>query len=358
MPKWMPRAILFFFGAQLLYQFTLSALVSLRGFILTIVVSLFLSFAIEPAVNSLAKRGMRRGLATALVFFGFVFISGIFIFAIASLVIDQVAKLSNDAPQYLDRAQNFFNDTFNTKINTGDLRDQLDNPDSPIRKALNNLATNAVDIGSSAVGIVFQLLTISLFTFYFVADAPKLRRSLLRRLPPERQTVVLRTWELAIEKTGGYIYSRALLALISGLAHWVFFEIIDVPYAVALGVWVGIISQFIPVIGTYIAGVLPVMIALIQSPKEALLVLAFVVVYQQIENYLFAPRITAKTMNMHPAVAFASVIIGGSVFGPIGALLSLPAAAMIQAFATLYLAEHEIIDSPMTAEPTPKRKKN
>lgn len=358
MPKWVPRAIIIFFVVQLAYHATLSVLVSLRGFLLTILVSLFLSFAIEPAVNSLSRRGMRRGPATALVFFIFIILISIFMFAIASLVVDQVASLSKNAPDYVERAQNFINDKFNTKIDTESLRDQLENADSPVRKALNNLASNAVSIGSSAVGVVFQLLTIILFTFYFVADAPKLRRSLLRRLPPARQSIVLHTWELAIEKTGGYIYSRALLALISGAFHWLFFEILGVNYAVALGVFVGIVSQFIPVVGTYLAGALPLVIALIQDPAKALAVLIFVVIYQQVENYLFAPRITARTMNMHPAVAFASVIIGGSIFGPIGALLSLPAAAMIQAFVSLYLAEHEVIESPMTAEPTRTKKKN
>ena len=358
LPGWVPRAIILFFVAQLAYQFTLSALVSLRGFLLTILVSLFLSFAIEPAVNSLSKRGMRRGPATAIVFLILIVITSIFMFAIASLVVDQVAKLSDNAPGYLERSQNYINDQFDTNINTDSLREQIENSDSPVRKALDNLAANAVTVGSSAIGIIFQILTIMLFTFYFVADAPKLRRSLLRRLPPERQTIVLHTWELAIEKTGGYIYSRALLAFFSGLAHWIALEIMGIPYAVALGVWVGVVSQFIPVVGTYIAGVLPVAIALIQEPKLAVFTLIFVVIYQQIENYLLAPRITARTMNMHPAVAFAAVIIGGSVFGPVGALLSLPAAAMIQAFALLYLDDHKVIESPMTAEPTPRKKKN
>lgn len=348
MPKWVPRAILIFFGCQLLYQALIGILVSLRGFLLTLLVSLFLSFAIEPAVNALNRKGMRRGVATGLVFFVLLLVVAIFMIAIASLVVDQTAKLSENAPDYVERAQNYINNRFDTNIDTESLRTQLEKDDSPIRKGLNSLASNAFSVGSSAIGVIFQLLTIALFTFYLVCDAPKLRHTLLRRLKPERQTFVLNTWELAIEKTGGYIYSRAVLAIISGIAHWIFFEIIGVPYAVALGVWVGFISQFIPVVGTYIAGVLPVTIALIQEPKEALFVLIFVVVYQQIENYLLAPRVTSKTMNMHPAVAFASVIIGGSIFGPVGALLSIPAAAMIQAFATLYLKDHEVIESPMT----------
>lgn len=359
MPKWVPKAIILFFVIQLLYQFTYSALISLRSFVLTVLVSLFLSFAIEPAVNALAKRGWRRGPATALVFLVLIALLAIFVIAIASLVIDQAAKLSNHAPDYVESGQNFINDTFRTNIDTEALRNQLENSDSPIRKALNNLASNAVDIGTSAIGILFQLLTIGLFTFYFVVDAPKLRRAVLRRLPPERQTIFLNTWELAVEKTGSYIYSRAVLAIISGFTHWLVLSLLGVPYAAALAVWVGLFSQFIPVVGTYIAGVLPVAIGLIQDVKTGIFVLILVVVYQQIENYLLAPRITAKTMDMHPAVAFGAVIIGGTVFGPIGALLSIPAAAMIQAFATLYLDDHAIIETAnISSKPRNKQKKN
>ena len=74
--------------------------------------------------------------------------------------------------------------------------------------------------------------------------------------------------------------------------------------------------------------------------------------YQQIENYLFAPRISARTMSLHPAVAFGSVIAGGGLFGPVGALLALPAAAVLQAIGSTYGSRHEVVESPMTAEPT------
>ena len=223
-------------------------------------------------------------------------------------------------------------------------------------KFVDTLTSNAFTVGTSAVAVIFELFTIALFTFYLVADAPKLRRTLLRRLPAKKQEVVLNTWELAIEKTGGYIYSRTLLAILSGLSHWIFFSIYGVKYALALAVWVGFVSQFIPVIGTYMAGILPILIGFTKSPATALWILVFVVIYQQVENYLFAPRITARTMNMHPAVAFGAVIVGGSIFGTVGALLSLPAVAMGQAILTTYLGEHEIIDSPMTKEPIRKRK--
>ena len=203
---------------------------------------------------------------------------------------------------------------------------------------------------------MLQSLTVGLFTFYLVADGPRLRRTICSVLPPGRQEVALRVWDLAIESTGGYVYSRALLAAVSAVTTTLFLALIGVPYPVALGLRVGLVSQFIPTIGTYLAGALPVLIALLDNPVSALWVLIFIVVYQQFENMVLSPRITARTMALHPAVAFGAVIAGGAILGPIGALLALPAAASVQALVSIYLHRFEVIASPLTATPYPARR--
>jgi predicted PurR-regulated permease PerM len=108
-----------------------------------------------------------------------------------------------------------------------------------------------------------------------------------------------------------------------------------VPYPLALGLWVGLVSQFVPSVGTYLAGALPVLIALLNRPVDALWVLVFIVVYQQVENMVLSPRITSRTMALHPAVAF-------------GALLALSAAASVQALVSSYLHRYEVVVSPLT----------
>ena len=112
----------------------------------------------------------------------------------------------------------------------------------------------------------------------------------------------------------------------------------------------GLVSQFIPVVGTYIAAAVPLLVALLEDPWSALFFLIFVVVYQQIENYLLAPRITARTMQLHPAVAFGAALAGGSISGLIGAFMALPAAAVIQATVSTYLTRHEVVESELTRE--------
>ena len=110
----------------------------------------------------------------------------------------------------------------------------------------------------------------------------------------------------------------------------------------------GVISQFLPVVGTYIAGVLPVLLTFLDSPVKALIVLIAIVVYQQVENYVFSPRITARTMELHPALAFGAALGGAAVLGAVGAVLALPAAAMGQAIVSEWGDRHQVIESDLT----------
>ena len=164
------------------------------------------------------------------------------------------------------------------------------------------VASSAFDITLTAFEVLFEIVTVLVFAFFLAADGPQFRRAICSRLPRRRQEIVLETWELAVDRTGSYLWSRTILATISAIATYVFLLALGIPNALALGIWVGVISQFIPTIGTYIAMVLPVVVALQDGhPIDALWVLVFLVGYQQIENYVLMPRITKRTMEVHPS---------------------------------------------------------
>jgi predicted PurR-regulated permease PerM len=352
MPVWVPRAITLFFVGLAMTYVIFWTLLELQGFLLIILVSLFLSFALEPAVDRLANRGMRRGAATGLVMVGCVVALFGFIGLLGQALFTQISEFAEDLPARIESAETSINDRFDTNLDFDELIESYQEKD--LSGDASKLAENAVDLGVTAVGALFQMFTIALFTFYMVADGPRFRRSVLSFLPQARQTQVYEGWELAIEKTGGYIYSRGLLALLSAVSTSLALWLIGVPYWFALGLWVGLVSQFIPTVGTYLAGALPVLVALLEDPTDAVIVLVFIVVYQQVENYLFSPKITARTMDLHPAVAFGTVMVGGSLFGGTGALLALPAAALIQAIGSTYLNRHEVIDAQLTRDATPR----
>lgn len=359
MPKWVPRAIALFWAGLIATVVMRELFHLLSSFMLLLLVSLFLALAIEPGVNRLATRGWRRGSGTLAILLAVLVFTGVFVGAIGTMVGSQAADVLKNSENYVNDTVDFLNTNFNTKIDPAAVNASIADPNGPVQNFINNQQDKALSLSVSALGILFQLLSVLLFTFYLVADGPRLRRVICSRLRPERQRTMLNTWELAIAKTGGYLHSRLLLALLSTFFHWIAFQAVGIPAPIAMALWVGLVSQFLPVVGTYLAGILPALLTFLDSPFKALLVISFILIYQQVENYLFAPRITARTLEVHAAVAFGAAIIGGAILGPIGAVLALPAAAMLQALASSWGERHEVIDSPLVhvvAKPVKQRR--
>jgi predicted PurR-regulated permease PerM len=125
--------------------------------------------------------------------------------------------------------------------------------------------------------------------------------------------------------------------------HASFFWFVDVPFWLPLGIFAGIVGQFIPTIGTYIGVALPALFTLLANPLSALWIVIFATVYQQIENYVFTPRISQRTMDVHPAVALGAVIAGAAIWGPIGALIGIPIAAVALAILDTFSKRHELL---------------
>lgn len=321
----------------------------LKMLIVIVLVSFFLSFALEPAVNRMERMGIRRGVGTGIMFLALLAAVGLFLWAIGTVLADQVGEFADDAPGYINDIEDWLEDTFDIEVDAQGLLDEFQEGGA-VANLATRLADNLINLGATVMKVLFQILTIVLFTFYLVAEGPKLRRNICSLLSPEHQRQVLSIWNLAIEKTGGYIYSRLILAVISFLVHWLVFWLIGAPFPMPMAMWVGLISQFVPVIGTYIAGALPVLIGLLDQPSTGLAILIAIVVYQQVENYLLQPKVTAHTMEIHVTVAFGSVIAGGLLLGAVGALLALPAAATFQAFMSSYVERHEVVQELEEAE--------
>ncbi|WP_418952595.1 AI-2E family transporter [Streptomyces pyridomyceticus] len=346
MPRWLPRAMVLFLVLVGLFQLADWAFRQLIDLFVMLLVAFFLSLALEPAVDRMAARGVRRGVGTFLVFVAVgVAVLG-FLAALGTLLVDQVAKIAGDLPHLVDNLIGWTNRTFHQDLSLGELQKKLLKDSGTIENYAQQAADNIWGVSSTVLGGLFQIFTVGLFTFYFTAEGPRVRRTVCSLLPPAKQGEVLRAWEIALAKTGGYLYSRAVLAVVSAAGHWVMFALIDLPYSAALAIWVGVMSQFVPTIGTYLAGALPVLVALTVQPVDALWVLVFTVVYQQVENYLLHPRITARTVDVHPAVAFGSVIAGAALLGAVGALIAIPAAATLQGFVGTYVRRYEVAADP------------
>lgn len=316
---------------------------SLKSLLVMLVTSVFISFAMEPVVGRLARRGWRRGMAAGVLLVGVAVSMVGVIVVMGALVVAQGADLLDDIPGIVEDSANWLSATFNINVDVesvlqdGGALDQVTaNVES--RVSGDGLLDTSNQLGA-ATGAV---LATGFFSFYFSADGPRIRRALCRLAPPTRQQHVLRLFEVAVEKAGGYMLARFILAAVSAAAHGAMFAAIGVPYPLPLALWMGVISQMIPVVGTYLGATAPVVFALTVSPGVAIAVLVAIVLYQQVENLALAPRIVGNTVNIHPIVGFASVLAAAVLVGVIGALIAVPIVATIQGFVATFWSSHEL----------------
>lgn len=328
--------LLFAAGLWLAYQ--------TRGFLFMVFVAVAVAVAMEPPVHALEKRGWRRGVATGVVFFLAFTLAVLFVWTVAPLFIEQINQLIRALPGYVESVLRFLESTFGLDLDVTQIEAVGDDLARYLGSAGGTLVGGILGLTAGVFGSFIFVVTVALFAFYMVADMRKLQRTVLSRLPAEQQRRALHVWDLAVEKMGLYIYSRLILAALSAVLATVFLSFLEVPFALSLGIWVGVLSQFIPVIGTYLAAIVPAVVALSSRGLSTMLwVVVFFVAYQQVENYLISPRITKRTMEIHPAVSVAAIVIGGSLLGGIGVVLALPVAGIIQAVVSQWGRRHEVV---------------
>ena len=277
-PRWVPRAVVLFWLGALGALVTRYVFNRLSGFLILLLLSLFMALAIEPGANKLEARGWQRGRATLSILLAVVVVAIAFLGIVGTLVGQQLADLARNSSTYVNDTVKFVNDTFNANIDPAQVNARIADPNGAVQKFIAGQQDKVLNLSVQALNMLFQSFTVLLFSFYLVADGPRLRRSICSRLPAPRQRRVLDTWDLAITKTGGYLYSRLLLAGLSAFFHWVALQAIGTPAPIAMALWVGLVSQFLPVIGTYLAGVLPALLTFLNSPGRALVVIGFILV--------------------------------------------------------------------------------
>jgi predicted PurR-regulated permease PerM len=325
-------------------------------------VSIFFALAMIPAVKYMHERwGWKRGAAVGAIYGGIV----VFIVLMVVVLIPAIATFADqvnvDSGGMADKVNSWSQDLFGRDaINPSTATDAGDAADT----GLTNWAENLVGVATSGIGFVFNMMTILLFTFYFAADAERIQRALLSRMPPHKQKVTGWVWDTAIEQTGGYFYSRMLLMVINGGLFFVAMMLVGMPlaYALPLAVFEGFVAEFIPAVGTYIGAAVPILLALVVLGLwPALILLVWVLIYQQVENYWLSPKLSAQTMTLNGGVAFGAALAGGAIAGPMGAFMALPVAALItsiisntgKTYDVVYNGEYESADdTPPAAPPT------
>jgi predicted PurR-regulated permease PerM len=321
----------------------LYALYTVRAILVRILIALFIAVSLDPAVRLLTRRGMRRGVAVTLIF-GLAFaLAAAFLISVIPPLVTQGRNLIDDLPGHLSRLQDN-SSRFRELDDRFNVSDQLQGLAGTLPS---RLGSGLLGFTSRAFGAVFNSLTILVFTVYFMADMPRIRAGVVRLFPMHRRPRARRVVDLVVDKVGGY--------MIGGVASFIAFTVLGVPFAVPLAFLIAI-CDLIPMIGATLGAVLGVTVALFTTElwPTTVLVAAFFVGYQQLENYVIAPRVLKTTVELGAAAVLISGLIGATVLGLVGALMAIPIAAAFNVLLNERLVAHEEAagEDPIAAAPS------
>lgn len=333
-------------GAILLTIVIVRAAVAASGLLSLVALSFFFSLALDPAVRALhRRRGWRRGAAVGVIYLAGAAFVTFLIFILLPAIEELAIRIAQNGDDWIAQLNVWTSDTFGVPVSEG-FGEGIANAGIETEEFATRAFGTLAGIASGGVALIFNLATMAMFTFYFTADAPKIKRAVLRLFTPATQHRIGWTWDQAIIQTGGYFYSRIILMAINGGGFLLTLVVVGVPVSLALplAVFAGFVSVFIPAIGTYIGSAIPILVTLaIQGLVPAVVVLGYALVYQQLENYWLSPRISSDTMSLNGGVAFGAALAGGAIAGPIGAFVALPVAALISAGISNYARSYDVV---------------
>ena len=305
--------------------FLTQAILNARSVLVLIVISLFLAIGLNPTVEWLTGHGLRRGLAIGIVFFAVIGAFVGFAFAVVPPVVEQSNAFVKELPNYLDDLRR------NPTVR------QFDEDYGVIERAQKYVTSGELGqrafggllgVGRVVINAVFGALTILIMTLYFLAALPSMKRQAYRLVPASRRERVTLLGDEVLARTGQFVSGALTVAFIAAFASYMFLRIVDMPYAIALAVFVGMLD-LIPLVGATIAAVVVSLLGFTQSVGVGIACIIFYVAYQQFENYVVYPHVMRRAVDVPAPVTVVAVLLGGALLGIVGALIAIPVAAAV-----------------------------
>jgi len=306
----------------------LYAVYLVRNVLVLVLVAAFLAVGLDPAVRRLESLGLSRGLAITSIFVGVVAFLFTFALAVVPPLVEQIGRFGTDLPQFVQEVSET-NPRVREFVVENDIAEKLKQAVSNVPDLIGTSFGDVVGIAGSVMGAIFSLLTVLILTIYFALSLSRIREGSLRLVPKSKRAQATELMDPILQKIGGYIAGQVTVALVAGALSFIFLAVVGVPFPVALALWVAI-AALIPLVGATIGAVPAVVVAFATSLGLGIATLIYFIVYQQIENYVIAPRVMTKAVDISPAAVLLAALIGGSLLGFVGALMAIPAAASIK----------------------------
>ncbi len=304
--------------------------------------ALFVALGLDPLVSQLERRGMSRSIAVTSTFVLLVLVAVGFFATIIPVVVEQTGDLASAVPLYIER------------IESSDLAQRLDREyevfdriNAEVEKQLTSSDAAAAVFGgvlgagrAVATGL-FSVFTVLILTLYFLVSLRSMTGALYRLVPASGRPRFVAIATEAQRRVGGYVIGQVSVAALNGVLSFIVMLVLDVRYPVALAFAVGVLG-LVPLVGATLGAILACAITALSSFAgtiegaswwailgDTIVLAIWFVIYQQVENYIIAPRIFARSVAVPGTLAVVAALIGGSLLGLLGALVAVPLAAII-----------------------------
>ena len=307
----------------------LRALQSASQVFVLIIISLFLAMGLNPTVEALQARKLKRGSAVAIVVASALLLVSLFVLVVIPPVFTQANELIDGAPQLIDALRN--NSTLSELNSQYGVIDTLEKKFQSLisdGQIFTGAFGGVVGVGRTVLSGAFSALTVMVLTLYFLSSLPNVTKIFYRLAPASRRERVSKIGDAIISRVGAFVGSQVLIAALAAI--FVFFLALglNLPYAAALGMVILFVA-LIPLVGHFIGASIVILVALTESPAKALLALILYTLYVQIENYVITPRIMKRSLSIPGLVTIVAALLGTSLLGLVGGLLAVPIAAAV-----------------------------
>lgn len=318
-------------AAVLFVIFVAWFIVQIRSTLVLLLIGILFASAIEPLVNRLRRRGFSRGQSILLVYLGLLGVVALIVIAVAPPLVRQATNLFNDIPSILDDLEDQAKRSNSEFIQDQGLRAVNEARDAYVRIQENPPIEQdqALSFATSVGGGLFTIVTVLIVAFYWMSEKAIAKRLILGLFPIERRDRAHALWDEIESRIGGWTRGQLTLCLFIGVISAIAYRVIDLEFWLALGLFAGI-TEIIPFVGPVLGGTAAFLVAITDSWQKAVVVVVFAIVLQQVEGAFLVPRVMRNAVGMTPLTVILAVLIGGSVAGPLGAILAIPVGAACQ----------------------------
>jgi predicted PurR-regulated permease PerM len=320
------------YTAGVLFVFFLAnLLLRVLDLIFILLIGILIATAVDPAARRLRRLGLNRPASILSIYLLIGLIIGTMLTVIIPPLVAQATDFATNLPRVADHLEQRYGGTDNQWIqnlthNAAEkLREWSRNPPD-ISGIVKDQALNVL---SSVFGALLSVATVILISFYWMTERTLIRRALLSFAPVERRERINEIWSHIETKLGHWFRAQLILCAIIGVASGIAFFILDVQYWPLLAIFAAV-TEIIPILGPWIGGIPAVLLALTDGPVKALVVAVFIIVLQQVEGNILVPRIQGDAIGLSPLTVILAILAGTSLAGPIGGILAVPIAAIIQ----------------------------